>query len=147
MKRRIFLQRIGSILAVFGLTESSWWAKASSLQQALADTNPRKLALLVGINQYSQIPALKGCLTDVELQRELLIHRFGFQPLDILSLTNKQATREGIENAFLEHLVKQAKPGDVVVFHFSGYGSRVKTKNILGGMKDNHITGFCLLDK
>ncbi|BAY85235.1 peptidase C14 caspase catalytic subunit p20 [Calothrix parasitica NIES-267] len=136
MKRRIFLQRIGSILAVMGITESSWWTKADGLQQALADTTPRKLALLVGINQYPQIPALKGCLTDVELQRELLIHRFGFQPSDILSLTNKQATREGIENAFVEHLINQAKPGDVVIFHFSGYGSRIKNKNILGGMEN-----------
>ncbi|MEM6402228.1 MAG: caspase family protein [Cyanobacteria bacterium P01_D01_bin.116] len=136
MKRRIFLQRIGSILAVMGITESSWWSSADGLQQALADTTPRKLALLVGINQYPQAPVLKGCLTDVELQRELLIHRFGFQPSDILSLTNKQATREGIENAFLEHLVKQAKPGDVVVFHFSGYGSRVRTKRLLGGMEN-----------
>ena len=136
MKRRIFLQRIGSILAVMGVTESSWWSKGSGLQQALADTTPRKLALLVGINQYPQIPALKGCLTDVELQRELLIHRFGFQPSDILSLTNKQATREGIENAFVEHLINQAKPGDVVIFHFSGYGSRVRTKRLLGGMEN-----------
>ncbi|MDY6900741.1 MAG: caspase family protein, partial [Cyanobacteriota bacterium] len=139
MKRRIFLRRIGSILAVMGVTESSWWTKADGLQQALADTTPRKLALLVGINQYPQIPALKGCLTDVELQRELLIHRFGFQPSDILCLTNKQATREGIENAFVEHLVKQAKPGDVVIFHFSGYGSRVKTKRLLGGMENTLI--------
>ncbi len=136
MKRRIFLQRIGSILAVLGVTESQWWTRASSLQQALADTTSRKLALLVGINKYPQIPALKGCLTDVELQRELLIHRFGFQPSDILSLTNKQATRQGIENAFVEHLVKQAKPGDVVVFHFSGYGNRIKTKSLLGGMEN-----------
>lgn len=136
MKRRIFLQRIGSILAVLGVTESEWWTRANSLQQALADTTPRKLALLVGINQYPKIPALKGCLTDVELQRELLIHRFGFQPSDILSLTNKQATRQGIENAFVEHLVKQAKPGDAVVFHFSGYGSRIKTKSLLGGMEN-----------
>lgn len=136
MKRRIFLQRIGSILAVLGVTEPTWWTKGSRLQQALADTTPRKLALLVGINQYPKIPALKGCLTDVELQRELLIHRFGFQPSDILSLTNKQATRQGIENAFVEHLVKQAKPGDAVVFHFSGYGSRIKTKSLLGGMEN-----------
>ncbi len=136
MKRRIFLQRIGSILAVLGVTESEWWTRANSLQQALADTNKRKLALLVGINQYPKIPTLKGCLTDVELQRELLIHRFGFQPSDILSLTNKQASRQGIENTFVEHLVKQAKPGDVVVFHFSGYGSRIKTKSLLGGMEN-----------
>lgn len=136
MKRRIFLRRIGSILAVLGVTESTWWTKGSRLQQALADTTPRKLALLVGINQYPKIPVLKGCLTDVELQRELLIHRFGFQPSDILSLTNKQATRQGIEDAFVEHLVKQAKPGDVVVFHFSGYGNRIKTKSLLGGMEN-----------
>ncbi|MEM9923217.1 MAG: caspase family protein [Cyanobacteria bacterium P01_D01_bin.50] len=139
MKRRIFLQRIGSILAVLGVTESLWWTKGSRLQQAMASPTPRKLALLVGINQYPQMTALKGCLTDVELQKELLINRFGFQPSDILSLTNKQATREGIENAFGEHLVKQAKPGDVVVFHFSGYGSRIKTKNLLGGMKNTLI--------
>lgn len=139
MKRRIFLQRIGSILAVLGITESEWWMRANSLQRALADTTPRKLALLVGINQYPKIPALKGCLTDVELQRELLIHRFGFQPSDILSLTNKQATRQGIENAFVEHLINQAKPGDVVIFHFSGYGSRIKNKNILGGMENTLI--------
>ncbi|MGD1911939.1 MAG: caspase family protein [Rivularia sp. (in: cyanobacteria)] len=139
MKRRIFLQRIGSILAVLGVSESLWWTKGSRLQQAMASPTPRKLALLVGINQYPQMTALKGCLTDVELQKELLINRFGFQPSDILSLTNKQATREGIENAFLEHLVKQAKPGDVVVFHFSGYGSRIKTKNLLDGMKNTLI--------
>jgi len=136
MKRRIFLQRIGSILAVLGISELQWWTKVGRLQQALADSTPRKLALLVGINQYPQIPTLKGCLTDVELQRELLIYRFGFQPSDILSLTNKQATREGIENAFLEHLVKQAKPGDVVIFHFSGYGSRIKMKTLLGGIEN-----------
>lgn len=64
-------------------------------------------------------------MTDVELQRELLLHRFGFQPSDILTLTDQQATREAIANAFVEHLIGQARPGDVVVFHFSGYGGKV----------------------
>lgn len=93
--------------------------------QALAQPSSRKLALLVGINQYPRGTPLGGCVTDVELQRELLIHRFGFHPRDILTLTDTQATRENIETAFLEHLTKQAAAGDVVVFHFSGYGSRV----------------------
>jgi hypothetical protein len=64
----------------------------------------------------------------VELQRELLVHRFGFTPSDILTLTDSKATRENIETAFIEHLSEQAKAGDVVVFHFSGYGSRVRTE-------------------
>jgi hypothetical protein len=91
---------------------------------ALAAPNPRKLALLVGIDQYgANIPPLPGCLTDVELQKDLLRYRFGFQDADIVTLTGQQASREAIEAAFLEHLIAQARAGDVVIFHFSGYGS------------------------
>ncbi|MEH2049639.1 caspase family protein [Nostoc sp.] len=126
MERRTFLHRIGSILAVLGITKAEWLSLGNRYYQALAQPSPRKLALLIGINQYPKIPALSGCLTDVELQRELLINRFGFQGSDILTLTEEEASREFIEAAFLDHLGKQAKPDDVVVFHFSGYGSCVK---------------------
>ncbi|MDB9434168.1 caspase family protein [Microcystis aeruginosa] len=91
---------------------------------ALAAPNPRKLALLVGIDQYgANIPPLPGCLTDVELQKDLLRYRFGFQDADIVTLTGQKASGEAIKTAFLEHLIAQAKAGDVVIFHFSGYGS------------------------
>jgi Caspase domain/Domain of unknown function (DUF4384) len=126
MERRTFLQRIGSILAALGVTEAEWLTLGNRYYQALAQSTPRKLALLIGINKYPQNSALSGCLTDVDLQRELLMHRFGFQGSDILTLTEEEASREFIEAAFLDHLGKQAKPDDVVVFHFSGYGSRVK---------------------
>ena len=140
MKRRTFLHRIGSILAVLGLTEAEWLTFGNRYYQALAQPSPRKLALLIGINQYSKISALSGCLTDVELQRELLIHRFGFQGSDILTLTEEEASREFIEAAFLDHLGKQAKPGDMVVFHFSGYGSRVKLETSLDTMQNALVT-------
>ncbi|MGK7939954.1 MAG: caspase family protein [Crocosphaera sp.] len=125
--RRTFLQT----LLTWGVAQESlkWLDQNHQLQkyyQTLADPTHRKLALLVGINDYNQKFALKGCLTDVERQKDLLIHRFGFQGQDILTLTDKQATRQGIETAFIEHLVKQAKPGDVVIFHFSGYGNYVQ---------------------
>ncbi|BAY20700.1 peptidase C14 caspase catalytic subunit p20 [Calothrix sp. NIES-2100] len=126
MKRRTFLQRIGSILAVLGVTEAEWLTWGNRYYQALAQPSLRKFALLIGINQYSQNPKLSGCLTDVELQKELLMHRFGFPAANILTLTEEQASREFIEAAFLEHLGKQARPGDVVVFHFSGYGTRIQ---------------------
>jgi hypothetical protein len=129
MKRRTFLERIGSILALLGLTETEWLTLGNRYYQALATPNPRKLALLVGINQYPNSPKLSGCLTDVELQKELLIHRFGFASSDILTLTNEEASRESIEAAFVDHLSQQAKADDVVIFHFSGYGSRVKLGN------------------
>jgi hypothetical protein len=126
MKRRTFLQRFGSILAVSGATVTEWLTLGNRYYQALAQPSLRKLALLVGINQYLYSPPLTGSVTDVELQKELLVHRFGFQPSDVLTVTEEKATRELIEAAFMEHLVKQAQPGDLIVFHFSGYGSRVK---------------------
>ena len=124
LKRREFLERASWALAALGISETSWWRLQSRYSTALAQTTGRKLALLVGINEYSEA-ALSGCVTDVEMQKELLIHRFGFLPSDILTLTNQQATRDNIETAFISHLTNQAQADDLVFFHFSGYGSRV----------------------
>lgn len=108
---------------------------AGRYQQALAYPSRRKLALLIGINRYpeqaidsvaGQDIALRGALTDVELQRELLQYRFGFQPADILTLTNQEASRQRILDAIYHHLVAQARPDDIVVLHFSGYGSQIR---------------------
>ncbi|MFM7424155.1 MAG: caspase family protein [Elainella sp.] len=137
LKRRAFLQRTGAALAGLGLGEAGFAQLASRYRQALAQPRPRKLALLVGINQYPESvcdyapakgSALNGCLTDVALQQELLTHRFGFLPSDILTLTDQAATREAIVDAFREHLIQQAKPGDIVLFHFSGLGSLVQVQ-------------------
>jgi hypothetical protein len=136
MKRRDFLQHAALALTTLGVGES-WIPLGGNAIAGSPDTEilgqptARKLALLVGINQYpslgnSPTTTLSGCVTDVELQRELLIYKLGFHPSDILVLTDSQATRENIENAFISHLQQQAKPGDIVLFHFSGYGSRVK---------------------
>jgi len=139
LKRRTFLQRVGLSLAALGISETGLsllddqiLGKFARSYQALAQSNARKLALLVGINQYPAAVAspnkltLSGCATDVELQQELLIHRLGFQRSNILHLTDRQATRKNIEEAFVNHLIKEAAADDVVLFHFSGYGSQVQ---------------------
>ncbi|MGM3306496.1 caspase family protein [Anabaena sp. WFMT] len=124
ISRRHFLYFAGSALATLGLNQLSFLEEAQNYGKVLAQSTPRKLALLVGINQYSSQP-LEGCLNDVELQSHLLIHRFGFNPQDIFILPDEKANRQGILEAFEEHLIKQAKPGDVVVYHYSGHGSRI----------------------
>jgi hypothetical protein len=146
MKRRRFLQQISGLLAALGVAETEWLSLGNPYYQALAQPNQRKLALLIGINQYPQSPALGGCVTDVELQTELLINRCGFAASDILTLTDEQASRKFIENAFLDHLGKQAKPGDVVIFHFSGYGIRVNLgtgilANAIVPVDENNLLG------
>jgi len=116
------------------------------LQQATASTQ-RKKALLIGINQYDAkedsspnssqngstngwLP-LHGCVNDVELQKELLIYRFGFAPQDIVTLTDRAATRHNITEAITEHLTAQTLPDDLVLVHFSGHGSRLGNYNTL----------------
>jgi len=123
------------------------FAAEQYVRQAKSSQNTkRKRALLVGINQYDAkednqnlsrnvasggwLP-LHGCVNDVELQKELLIHRFGFAHQDIVTLTDLQATRSNIANAITEHLVAQTLPDDLVVVHFSGHGSRLGNYNTL----------------
>lgn len=125
IKRRQFLQFAGSALATVGLSHLDLLQGGDRYLRALAQPTARKLALLVGIDAYVGDNQLYGCVNDVRLQQELLVHRFGFNSADILTVTDAQATRQGILDAFESHLIDQAKPGDVVVFHFSGHGSRV----------------------
>ena len=130
--RRTFLQQTGLTLFAWGLSGESqlflppfWKQKIKQQADILASGKGRKLALLVGINQYGS-NGLKGCVTDVEQQQELLRYRFGFQPEDIVTLTDQAATRDRIVEAFQDHLIAQAQPDDIVVFHFSGYGTKAK---------------------
>ena len=141
LNRRTFLQQAGLAGLMLGIGEIGLLPGTKHYQQALAQPTKRKLALLVGINDYPQSSPLRGCLTDVELQQELLIHRFGFNPQDILTLTGSKATREAIETAFVAHLIEQAIAADVVVFHFSGYGSQVKvaTEAMEKGLETNQL--------
>ena len=137
ISRRQFFQFAGSTLASLGLSQLNIQQQGDRYGKLLAQSTPRKLALLIGINQYLSSP-LEGCLNDVELQRHLLIHRFGFNPKDIYTVTDEKATRSGILDAFEGHLIKQAKPGDVVIFHYSGHGSLVRDPDpiLVGSSRD-----------
>ena len=125
ISRRHLLQATGAAFTTWAVHQ-----KLSKYQKTLAQPTSRKLALLVGINEYADSRQnLGGCVNDTILQRQLLIHRFGFNPNDIVMVLNEDATRQGILDAFEEHLIKQAKPGDVVVYHYSGHGSLVTDPN------------------
>lgn len=96
---------------------------------------PTLFALLVGIDQYasSSIPALHGCVNDVDAMEQMLRDRFGVQQANILKLTNQEATHQRIKDAFRTHLIgsgsawsaaTQDQPSPAFLFHFSGHGSR-----------------------
>lgn len=89
---------------------------------------PRKHALLVGIDPYPYFPPsnqLSSCAADARLMAEVLQDGFGFRARRLALLCNEKATRQGILDA-LEDLASRVKGEDVVVFFYSGHGSRVR---------------------
>ncbi len=90
------------------------------------DGGPTRLALLVGVNAYpnlSRLSQLKGAVSDVARMQAMLTTRFDFPPENVWTLCDGDATREGILDAFEHHLIARSRPGDIVVFHYSGHGS------------------------
>jgi len=139
INRRHFVQFIGSSLTLLGVNQLKIQSASLLYGKVLAQETRRKRAFLVGINKYSKENdqylrgswhSLQGAITDVELQKELLIHRFGFHSEDILKLRDEEATRDNILKQFEQHLIQWVKsPDDVVVFHYSGHGSTVIDPN------------------
>lgn len=83
-------------------------------------------ALFVGIDAYlGNVRPLNGCVNDVTRLHDLLAARLaaGADRFAPRLLTNAQATRQGVIEAWRGHLA-QAGPEDVALFYFSGHGSQ-----------------------
>jgi hypothetical protein len=86
-------------------------------------------ALLVGITKYKMANSdLSGCVNDVTNIRDSLIKFFGFTIDDIRVVTDDRATKKAIMER-LTWLVKGAKAGARLLFHFSGHGSQVRDRD------------------
>lgn len=119
----------------------------------------RIYALLVGINDYSTaVGKLRGCLNDVDQVQEWLNRSFVPERLAVVCLRDVDATRENVIQTFRTHL-GQARPDDVVLFHYSGHGARQRSagafKRLYPGGRDEGLVcvdsrepgGFDLADK
>ncbi|CAM8987135.1 unnamed protein product [Rhodiola kirilowii] len=89
----------------------------------------KKKAFLCGITYRKQKYTLKGTINDVKSIRALLIDKFKFSEEGILVLTELEPrseyipTKENMRKA-LKWLVSNMRPGDSLVFYYSGHGLR-----------------------
>jgi hypothetical protein len=84
----------------------------------------RRRALCVGIDRYRDAP-LFGCVADSRLWGQTL-QRAGFEPP--VMLLDEQGTASNILRA-LRELVSTSRPGDSIVFQYSGHGTQVPDLN------------------
>jgi hypothetical protein len=92
-------------------------------------------ALLVGIDEYderSHLPALKGCVNDIQAFKAYLEGRVNLREFDLhlRVLINQQASRQGIIDGFRQHLA-QAKSDDVALFYYAGHGAQTEVPKAL----------------
>jgi hypothetical protein len=86
-------------------------------------------AVLVGINKYKMSGTdLNGCVNDVTNVRDILLKYLGFTVSNIRVIVDDRATKKAIIER-LKWLVKDAKSGDRLLFHFSGHGSQVRDRD------------------
>ncbi len=94
-----------------------------------APDSGRKLALIIAIARYPRASGYTRLSSDndVPLLRAALL-RQGFDSSAMRVLADTQATRAGILQA-LDDLAAAARPGDVVVLHYSGHGHQITDDN------------------
>ncbi|WP_089168103.1 caspase family protein [Azotobacter chroococcum] len=100
----------------------------------------RRSALCVGINDYPDPQhRLAGCVADARMWASSL-SRLGFATTLLL---DGQATREAIDRS-LRAMVESARPGDVIVFQYSGHGTYVT--DLAGDESDGRDEALCPVD-
>ena len=136
MNSRLAIQFLLSALAagsLYSYTPSPRWAAATATAApSQSPRTPRHLALLVGVGNYFQRAANGPHKPWPRLQVEeeirqyagVLERHYGFAHDDIWVLLDQAASKQGIKDAF-HRLSETARPGDTVVFHFSGHGQRL----------------------
>ncbi|MBR6435994.1 MAG: caspase family protein, partial [Thermoguttaceae bacterium] len=110
----------------------------------------RKVALLVGVDSYVNVPSLKCCVNDMKALKEVLM-KIGFEEDDIhilvtgASNSKNLPTKKIIENNIFS-ILKNVQPNDMVFLAFSGHGMQ-EGKNVYfcpPEVEVDNIVGTCV---
>ncbi|GAB2269566.1 hypothetical protein Dimus_004486 [Dionaea muscipula] len=108
---------------------AGWYSASKGSSGAASPSNmtSTKRALICGVSYNKQKYELKGTINDVHRMKDFLLHQYGFPEHVIRVLAEEDGpgiltpTRKNMEEG-LKWLVEGCKPGDSLVFYFSGHG-------------------------
>lgn len=91
----------------------------------------RDRALIVGINEYinPKVSDLRSARGDAEKFLDFVLNDLKFDPADVVTLFDTQATGNAVRAAIVSHLIEGSSPGDRVLFYYSGHGTRTDDEN------------------
>jgi len=100
--------------------------------------------LLIGINYRGTSNQLGGCINDVLNSKNRILSVYPTAKIELLTddTANKPTRANILDN--LKKLVNNCKPGDTLVFHYSGHGSQVQ--DIHGDAHDGFDETICPID-
>lgn len=87
--------------------------------------------LIIGINEFKYQRNLRGCVNDAKNMKAYLEKTFSHTfHIYTHTLFNEKATKVQIVASFQEHLIAQAREGDMAVFYFSGHGAQEEASEV-----------------
>lgn len=111
-------------IAALTRDSKAFGGQANPWKRAYGELEPKRRALLVGINDYpNPSDRLDGCVNDV-FTMSAVLQECGFPADSIRTCLNERATAAGILER-LEWLLEDAGPRDELVFYYSGHGARI----------------------
>lgn len=103
--------------------------------EALHSISGRRRAVFIGINYKGQKGELRGCVNDVVNIKNFFESHYPLDEIMVLTDDKKAEpetqytpTRKNILASF-RWLIKGAKPGDSLLLHYSGHGSKVRNQD------------------
>jgi uncharacterized caspase-like protein/peptidoglycan/xylan/chitin deacetylase (PgdA/CDA1 family) len=123
-----------------GSTFQAGAEESQPVPRAAATGYANSWAIVVGIDAYPKWPRLQYAVRDAQGVGELLVQKFGFAPERVITLTNEQATRNGILGAFHDRLAHGGvQPNDRLFVFFAGHGA---TRKLSSGRELGYIIPY-----
>ena len=132
-------------------------SKGVRIEPVADPSGGRKIALLVGINDYEKLPELKSAKNDVELLRDCLL-QIGFAKENVFCLvcggaSQQRPSRENIDRD-LDKVLRRVREGDMLFIAMSGHGlelekAQVRNAQLSDEMKNDPKSvqpRFCPID-
>ena len=82
-------------------------------------------AIIIGINKYQNVKPLNYAVSDAQSIKEILLNNYKFKDTNIAFITDENATKDNILDAF-SNVSKQAKEKDRIVVFYAGHGETYK---------------------